>query len=101
MSRTRSGDERRAVAHHGGVLHEDALRQGLVRRQLDHVQPQLPQQPHVVLVLPLGLLQLDLAARPEGERDATHHGVSVPKSRHLARTYQRREPQRDCERGDR
>lgn len=39
--RARAGEQRRLLADYGRVLHEDAVGEALVSRQLQHLQPQL------------------------------------------------------------
>jgi hypothetical protein len=85
MGGARPGDERGAVADDGGVFDEDALREGLVGREFDHVQTQLPQQPDVGFVLPLGLVELDLAPGPQRQGDPAHHCMRVAEGRHVHR----------------
>lgn len=81
--RARAGDERRLLADHSRVLHEDAVGEALVGRQLQHLQPQLaPQHAHVQLVLPLRAGEVHLGARRAAQRlpaqrlgQRPHHGV--------------------------
>lgn len=79
-----SGDERRVTAHHGRVLHEHAVRERLVRGELDHLQPEpRPQDLDVSLLLlhRLGQVHLRLAAPQrffgQGHRDSPNDGVGV------------------------
>ena len=79
-----SGDERRVAAHHGRVLHEHAVRERLVRGELDHLEPEpRPQDLDVRLMLPLRLGQVHLRRgaperlRGQGRRDSPDDGVGV------------------------
>lgn len=79
-----SGDERSVTAHHGRVLHEHAVRERLVRGELDHLQPE-PRLQHldVRLVLPLRLDHVDVRLDdPErvfgqGRGDSPNDGMGV------------------------
>ncbi len=77
-----SGDERRVAAHHRRVLHEHAVRQRLVRGQLQHLQPEpVLQNRHVPSMLLLRFEQVHLQTagpqRVSGQRlrHRAHHGV--------------------------
>ncbi len=85
-----SGDERRVAAHHRRVLHEHAVRQRLVRGQLQHLQPEpVLQNRHVFSMLLLRFEQVHLQTagpqRVSGQRlrHRAHHGVrKAAKPRH-------------------
>lgn len=67
----RSSDQGHSVTDHRTVLDKYALGQLVIRRQLDHIETNGPQEGAVLLVLLLGQLYVELSVLQQGIRDST------------------------------
>lgn len=78
------GDYSGAVAHERGVVHESAPRRLLVGRHLDHVQADVAQRAHVILVLPPRPVVVQ-RRQPVGQRprQTAHDRMRVTGGRHF------------------
>lgn len=81
---TRSGNQRGAVAHHGGILHENTLWKSFVRWQLDDIQAKFSQKSDVRFVLFLRFLQFYLSSGSQRQWYSAYNCVCIP-NRHVDR----------------
>lgn len=81
----RAGHDGRAVARERRVVDERAPRRPFVGRHLDHVQPDVAQRSHVVLVLSLGPVVVERRSPgPHRPGRSAHDGVRVTRAGHAS-----------------